>query len=58
MTEDYGKTYDSLLNKDLLKEILNRVSQLTNREEESYSDNIERISLDTVTHEVKMADRR
>ena len=54
--EDGGETYDSLENKGVLHEIYSRVSTLTRSEDESYSDYIERISLDAVAREVKMAD--
>lgn len=54
--EDGGETYDSLKNKGVLHEIYSRVSTLTRWEDESYSDYIERISLDAVAREVKMAD--
>ena len=54
--EDGGETYDSLEDKGVLHEIYSRVSTLTRWEGESYSDYIERISLDAVAREVKMAD--
>lgn len=54
--EDTGETYDSLENKGVLHEIYSRVSILTRWKDESYSDYIERISLDAVAREVKMAD--
>ena len=54
--EDGGETYYTLQNKGVLEEICDRVSQLTHRVDESYSEYIKRISLDAVAHEVKMAD--
>lgn len=54
--EDGGETYDTLRNKGVLQEIYSRVSTLTRWEDESYSDYIERISLDAVAREVKIAD--
>ena len=54
--EDCGVTYDGLLEKGVIEEIVENVSLLTHRKRESYSDYIEKISITAVAREVKIAD--
>ena len=54
--EDCGVTYDGLLEKGVIEEIVENVGLLTHRKRETYSDYIEKISITAVAREVKIAD--
>lgn len=54
--EDCGVTYNELLDNGVISEIVWRVCQLTHEKEDTYKDYIEKISLDPVAREVKIAD--
>ena len=54
--EDCEITYKVLLEKGVVEEIVERVYLLTHEKEDTYKDYIEKISLDPVAREVKIAD--
>lgn len=53
--EDCEITYKVLLEKGVVEEIVERVYLLTHEKEDTYKDYIEKISLDPVAREVKIA---